>query len=50
MVKEGAKYGRTKRVTEGVETKAVRTLPLLWDKWQYAGTKEILYSDLKTSL
>lgn len=50
MVKEGSKSGRAKRMVAGVEAKTVRTLPLLWDKWKYAGIKEILYSDLNTGL
>ncbi len=35
---------------ENIETKTVRTLPLLWDKWQYASIKGILYSDIETCL
>ena len=45
MVKESPKPGNVSRVVEGVQDKIAWALPLLRDKWEYAGIEEVLSGD-----
>ena len=50
MVKECSESGEISGVVEGIRTEAGRTLPLLRDKWKYAGIEGILQRGIEACI